>query len=213
MENDSRILRAALDLGAQVLNNTNVDEFYDSEGFLDVNRTYQMLTLLSCFTKNVRGKIYNGDVTDSIKSTPSLVAKYFLEFDLEYSFERFLSLRRDLAVKVMEIFTIWLPDENWLLYALLELHDLISTAYSIHSLPSHEREFIEVDLQDDLSLIIKHYGYDPRDPDSQESENEEEEEEDDDDVADGFDDNKDAWILETIPEEEEIATESSEVFN
>ena len=204
MPTDSALLQTVLDTAKLAMDDAYNADPAESDQFLDLNRTYLMLTLLSCFAKNVRGKIYNGNVTESIQNTPSLVANYFLEHDSRFSFEQFLSLRPDLAVKVMEIFTIWLPNENQLVYALLDLHDMIVTTYDLFSLSSHEREFIEVDLQNDLSLIIEHYGYDPREPNSDDSECEEGEEDgtDDDDIT------MSTRRLDVILEEEEVEAES-----
>jgi hypothetical protein len=210
MSTDSALLQTVLDTAKLAMDDAYNADPAESDQFLDLNRTYLMLTLLSCFAKNVRGKIYNGNVTESIQNTPSLVANYFLEHDSRFSFEQFLSLRPDLAVKVMEIFTIWLPNENQLIYALLELHDMIVTAYDLFSLSSHEREFIEVDLQNDLSLIIEHYEYDPRDPES--GDNESERDEEDGRPTDDVDSGMRARGLDVILEEEEVGGESSDEF-
>jgi hypothetical protein len=197
MSDAASMLQTLLDKVEQAKADAYKRDLPESEEFQDVNCTYQMLTLLSCYTENSQGKIYNGHVSESTQNTPALVATYFLSPDASYSFGRFLSFRPDLAVNVMDIFSFWLPEANRLTYALLDIHNRIKTATNNWcSLSSYEREFIEVGLKNDLALIIDHYGYDPRDPKSYDEDEEEEEE-------DGVTSKRCPWGLEMILEEEE----------
>jgi hypothetical protein len=140
--------------------------YTDARGFRDIALTQRLLRLMFCFHNNINGKIYNGEVTPYMQSAPVAVFEYLNSASNGQSFYKFIHNRRELALNVLAILNVWLPSYKSLESHLFSVHHAICHAYDIFALSSIEREFIEVDLKGDTTLIKEHYnGWDPRYPD------------------------------------------------
>lgn len=187
------------DLSKEPPTRTNSDHTYShsvQRPSWDLKSSIQMLEILYSFAFNINGEMYKGKRTLELEQTASAVLDHFTSPEVNFSFQKFLTEQKELAIGILKIMEYWIPRGERMSGELDYIGSQIRTHYKVRCVLSVERWVMEVDLKSNPRKIKEWFGCDPR-------------VEDPCDISDNDDDDEDG-SLSTIEEEDEEEDEEEE---